>query len=292
MTIFGTNQKTIQNKISCFGKGVHSGDAVHLSLLPAGADTGIVFVRTDLKENNVIKANYVNVCDTKLCTAMANEHGVGISTVEHLMAALWGLGIDNVIVEVNSQEIPIMDGSSEPFVFLIECAGIKELDAKRKYVEITQEVTVKDGDAFITISPASNFEVDIKINFPNSKAIGEQSHTISSDNVCFKSEVSRARTFGFAHEVAMLQKIGLAKGGSLENAIVVDGDKILNEDGLRFNNEFARHKLLDCIGDMFLAGYYIKGRVSGYCSGHKLNNMLLRSLFNQSDAWQLKEAGI
>ena len=287
MTIFGQNQRTIQNKISCFGRGVHSGDPVHLSLVPAEENTGISFIRTDLKENNVIPANYLNVSDTKLCTTISNEFGTQISTVEHLMAALWGCGIDNVIIEVNNQEIPIMDGSSEPFVFLIECAGIKEQQAKRKFIAVKEEVEIHEGDAYIKISPAENFEADIKINFPNSTVIGTQHHNVSSETLCFKTEVSRARTFGFAHEVAYLQKIGLAKGGSLENAIVVDGDTILNQDGLRFNNEFARHKLLDCIGDMYLAGCYIKGKVSGYCSGHKLNNMLLRRLFESNGAYEV-----
>ncbi|MBN8828851.1 MAG: UDP-3-O-acyl-N-acetylglucosamine deacetylase [Sphingobacteriia bacterium] len=279
-------QQTIAHKVSCFGQGVHSGVQVHLNILPADENFGIKFIRTDLSENNIIEAKYSNVSNTQLCTVLANEHGVSVSTVEHLMAALWGCGIDNAKIEVNNQELPIMDGSSEPFVFLIESAGIVTQNAKRKIIEITKEVTVKEGNAYITLIPSETFEVELSIDFPDTKVIGKQAYYLDAGDSSFKNDISRARTFGFAHEVEYLRKIGLAKGGSLENAIVVNGDEILNQDGLRFKDEFVRHKVLDCIGDVYLAGGYIKGKVQAYCSGHKLNNMLLRKLFSMENAWR------
>ncbi|MDB2414840.1 UDP-3-O-acyl-N-acetylglucosamine deacetylase [Rickettsiales bacterium] len=281
----------MRNKVSCFGVGLHSGVRVDMTLHPSAEDTGITFRRTDVDpDKSIISANYLNVTKTKLGTTIENEHGVSISTIEHLMAALWGCGIDNCVIDVNGPEIPIMDGSSEPFVFLIDCAGKKEQSKTRRIIEVLSEIRVAENDSpdspFVAIAPSEGFSVDLEINF-NDKVISKQDASFDVNQYSFKNDISRARTFGFEHEVDYMRSIGLARGGSLENAIVVGKEGILNEDELRYNNEFVRHKILDCIGDVYLAGGYIKGHVYGYKSGHCLNNKLLREFFADKNAWRI-----
>lgn len=284
-------QKTIASKVSCVGIGLHSGVQINLSLSPADADSGITFVRTDVKDkNNVVPACYKNVSNTMLGTTLRNDDGVHVATIEHLMAALWGCGVDNCLVELDGPEIPIMDGSSEPFVFLIECAGKKEQNKTRKVIEVLKEIRVMESEsadsAYITIAPADAFSVGLEIDFGD-KIIANQKTIFDSRDVSFKSDLCRARTFGFEHEVDMMRENGLARGGSLENAIVVNKDGIVNKEGLRYSNEFVRHKILDCIGDVYLAGAYLKGHLHGFKSGHGLNNKLLHEFFSDKDAWRL-----
>ncbi len=284
-------QKTIGNKVSCFGIGLHTGVRVDVSLNPAGVDTGIVFKRNDVKgKNPAIEASYKNVSNTMLGTTLRNEDGVSVATIEHLMAALWGCGIDNCVVEINGPEVPIMDGSSEPFVFLIECAGKKELNKARKVIEVLKEIKVSESDdansGYISIAPADGFSVGLEIDFGD-KVISKQNCVFDSRDVSFKSDLCRARTFGFEHEVNYLREQGLARGGSLDNAIVVGKEGVLNKDGLRYSDEFVRHKILDCIGDVYLAGAYIKGHLHGFKSGHALNNQLLHEFFADEDAWRV-----
>jgi UDP-3-O-[3-hydroxymyristoyl] N-acetylglucosamine deacetylase len=279
-------QRTIKNPTTCFGIGVHSGKKVSMTLLPAKENTGIVFKRTDIKDiPNEIPAAYNLVTETMLGTTLTNACGAKIATVEHLMAAIWGCGIDNLIIEIDGPEVPIMDGSSDPFVQMIEATGYTEQSKPRKIIEILKEVKVSHKDAHISISPANSFSITMEIDFKD-KFISKQSYHFDSKDLTFKAALSRARTFGFIQDVEKLRAAGLALGGSLENAIVIDGDRILNEEGLRFSDEFARHKALDIVGDLFLAGHYIKGHVKGVQSGHHLNNLLLRELFKTPDAWR------
>jgi UDP-3-O-[3-hydroxymyristoyl] N-acetylglucosamine deacetylase len=280
-------QKTLERKVSCIGVGLHSGQPVKLQLNPANINHGIVFKRSDISGfDNIIPAQFDKVTKTQLGTTLSNEQGTIIATVEHLMAALWGCGIDNALVEVDGPEIPIMDGSSEPFVFLAECAGIKDQEEDRKVVKVLKQVEVRDGDKFAIVKPSDDFAIDLEIDF-NSKAISNQKWVYSSSQVSFKTDLCRARTFGFEHEVEYMRSQGLARGGSLENAIVISGDKILNKEGLRYNNEFVRHKLLDCIGDFYLAGNRIQGNFIAYKSGHGLNNKLLHKLFEDKSAYEI-----
>tara|TARA_B100001564_G_C20553020_1_gene630049 strand:+ start:136 stop:1035 length:900 start_codon:yes stop_codon:yes gene_type:complete len=285
-------QKTIKNKVSCFGVGLHSGEDVTLTLNPAPTDTGIVFKRNDVTDkDNMVPAFYLNVEGTMLGTTITNDDGISVATIEHLMAALWGCGVDNCIIEVDGPEVPIMDGSSEPFVFLIECAGVEAQDKTRKVVEVLKEVTVSEGGdngGHITIAPAEGFTVDLEIDFGDN-VIAKQAGTFDTRQVSFKSDLCRARTFGFEHEVDYLRSQGLAQGGSLDNAIVVGKEGILNKEDLRYRDEFVRHKILDCIGDIYLAGAYFKGSLKGFKSGHALNNKLLRKFFEQSDAWRMMQ---
>jgi UDP-3-O-[3-hydroxymyristoyl] N-acetylglucosamine deacetylase len=285
-------QHTLAKSVSCKGIGLHAGLPVNMKLHPAPENHGIIFVRNDVKGfSPIIDADYRNVSSTSLGTTLSNQDGTIVSTVEHLMAALWGCNIDNAIIEINGPEIPIMDGSSEPFVFLIECAGTVAQKAGRKVVEVLKKVTVTEGDKFVTIEPASSFSVNMEIDFA-SKAISNQKCRFSSDDVSFKTDLSRARTFGFEHEVENLRKLGFARGGSLDNAVVVSGDRVLNKDGLRYANEFVRHKVLDAIGDFYLAGAYLMGKCVGYRSGHGLNNQLLRQFFADKSAWRYVEADV
>ncbi len=282
-------QRTLKNKVSCFGVGLHSGATVSMAMLPAEEDTGIIFRRTDvLGKKQEVKADYRYVSGTMLGTTIANEDGVMVATVEHLMAAFWGCGIDNVVVELDSGEVPIMDGSSEPFVFLIECAGIVEQQKMRRVIEVLKSVDVQEGNAYLSIDPAEGFSLSLEIDF-NSKAISSQQCSFDSRDLSFKADICRARTFGFAHEVDKLREAGLARGGSLDNAIVVSGDQILNPGGLRYKDEFVRHKTLDCIGDFYLAGGYVKGHFRGFRPGHALNNKLLRKFFADKDAWRVMQ---
>lgn len=279
-------QRTIKNTVSCFGIGVHSGKPASITLYPAPENTGIQFIRTDItKAYNRIEAKYNFVTNTQMGTTLTNEAGIEVATIEHLMAALWGCRIDNVLIEIDSREMPIMDGSSEPFVFVLECAGFKEQEQPRKYIEIIKEVAVQDKDSFAKISPASAFSVTMEIEFAH-PLIAKQVFTFDEIEKSFKADIARARTFGFAHEGEALKKMGLALGASLENAIVIKDDEILNKDGLRYQNEFVRHKMLDFIGDAYLAGAPILGHVETYKPGHCINNKLLQQLFADNSAWR------
>ena len=280
-------QHTLKSTIHCSGVGLHSGRKLTMSLYAAEADTGIVFRRTDVGDGcGEIAARFDNVGDTQLCTTLVNEDGVTIGTVEHLMAALAGCEIDNAVVEINGPEVPIMDGSAEPFVFLIECAGVVEQTAPRRAIEILRRVSVTNGDAEISLEPSSGFSINLGIDFDH-PSIGRQDIVLDMTSAAFKSQICRARTFGFLHEVESLRTAGFGRGGSLDNAVVISADGVMNEDGLRFADEFVRHKALDCIGDLYLLGAPIQGRVHGRRNGHSLNNLLLRTLIADRSAWRL-----
>lgn len=280
-----SRQKTLKRAIPCRGVGLHSGRPITMRLCPAPTDHGIVFQRTDVTDRDArIAARYDNVVDTRLCTVIANDDDVRVGTVEHLMAAFAGCEIDNALVEIDGPEVPIMDGSSEPFVFLIDCVGVAEQDAPRRAIEIRKTVTVDLDGKRVTLSPADGYAIDFEIDF-DSKAIGHASLGVEMVNGTFRHEIAQARTFGFLHEVEHLQAVGLARGGSLENAIVVDGDRILNEEGLRFPDEFVRHKVLDCVGDLYLAGAPLIGHVEAVKAGHQINNAALRALFADQNAY-------
>ncbi len=283
MTIF---QKTISGKVNCDGIGLHSGKKVKMTLYPAPADHGIVFKRSDIKDkNNLIKASYQNVSQTSLGTVISNEDGVSISTIEHLMSAIWCLEIDNLVIEIDAAELPIVDGSSEPFIFLLECAGKETLETPRKTIEILKEITYQDGDKFLSVKPAQNFSIELKIDF-NHQQIKKTNYIFNESKSSFKSDISRARTFCFKNEIDQMHKMGLAKGGSLDNAIVIDDDGILNEEPLRYDDEFVKHKTLDFIGDIYLAGYRIAGEFKAFKTGHGVNNQFLKKLFSDKDAWR------
>lgn len=280
-------QKTINSKISCSGVGLHSGIKSSITLFPAPCNTGIVFRRTDIDgENGIIKAHYKNVVGTNLGTTLTNQFGARVSTIEHLMAAIWGCGIDNLFIDINSPEVPIMDGSSEPFVFLIECAGINFQEESRRIIEIMKKVRVEDKDKFVEVEPSREFSIDLHIDF-NNKQIQEQKFDYHSTFTSFKNDICRARTFCFKNEIEQMNAMGLAKGGSLDNAIVVDENGIVNEDGLRYEDEFVRHKTLDFIGDIYLAGHYILGHFNASKAGHGINNKLLHELFKDESAWRI-----
>jgi UDP-3-O-[3-hydroxymyristoyl] N-acetylglucosamine deacetylase len=284
-------QHTFAHSITCTGVGLHSGAPVHMTLHPAAINHGIVFKRSDVADGTgLIPARFDAVVDTRLGTTLANEHGVTIATIEHLMAALWGCGIDNALIELDGPEVPIMDGSSEPFIFQIETAGIREQDAPRRAIRITKPITARAGDAEVTLEPFDGFAIDISIDFEH-KAIARQVASYDFAKMTFKHMLSRARTFGFEHEVEMLQKMGLARGGSLHNAIVIGEEGVLNREGLRFNDEFVRHKALDAIGDLYLAGAPLLCRVKATRPGHSVNNLVLRALFENQDAWRNANMG-
>ena len=284
-TVAFVHQRTLKRPITCKGIALHSGHKVSMTLKPGAESTGIIFKRTDVASDiGEIPATWDRVVDTRLCTMLGNEHGVTLSTVEHLMAALAGCGIDNAEIEVNGPEIPVMDGSAEPFVVLIESAGVVEQDAPRRVIRVLKTITIQDGDSTATLRPASHLSLDVAIDFDN-KVISQQNLNVGLVNGAFSKELSRARTFGFLHEVEQLRKVGLAQGGSLDNAIVVSGDSIMNEDGLRFDDEFVRHKILDAVGDLYLAGGSLIAAFSGSKVGHASNNTLLKALFSDDDAW-------
>ncbi|MBM3559406.1 MAG: UDP-3-O-acyl-N-acetylglucosamine deacetylase [Alphaproteobacteria bacterium] len=279
-------QQTLRHAISCSGTGLHSGATVHMTLAPASTDSGIVFRRVDLGENAPpIPATIDNVIDDRLCTTIGFRGGPSVVTIEHLMAALRGTGIDNVEIAIDGPEVPVMDGSAAPFVFLLECAGLVAQLASRRAIEVLRPVGVAKDGAEASLTPGLNFSAGCEIDFA-SRAIGRQSLTVSLVNGTFKSDIARARTFGFAHEVDRLRAAGLARGGSLDNAVVVAGDRVLNDDGLRWTDEFVRHKILDSIGDLYLAGAPIIGRFHGRRSGHALNHLLVRTLLADRGAWR------
>ena len=284
------NQRTLKNSIGCTGIALHSGAQVALTLAPAEPDDGIVFKRTDIAAAAAIPARWNHVVDTRLNSTLGGAGGVTIGTVEHLMAALAGCEIDNAVIEVDGPEVPIMDGSAAPFVFLIECAGIVEQERPRRVIRIRKPVSVEDGPCFASLTPAPGFSVSFDIDF-TSAAVCRQTIRIGLANGTFKKELARARTFGFLDEIEGLRAAGLARGGSLENAVVISGDEVLNEGGLRYADEFVRHKVLDAIGDLYLAGAPIVGRFHGVCSGHDTNNRLLRALFADADAWSAQPMG-
>ncbi|MDJ1257735.1 MAG: UDP-3-O-acyl-N-acetylglucosamine deacetylase [Candidatus Midichloria sp.] len=275
-------QKTLANKVKCSGIGVHSGILVNMLICPAEANHGIVFVRSDLKENNKIPALFDRVIDTSMCTKIANKYGASVSTIEHLMSALWGSGIDNAIIYVDGAEVPVMDGSSDCFINLIKQSGIVSQSEQRKFIEISKSVKIEMNDKSIVAEPDDSFSVNFIIDFDN-QYIQAQSYNFN-DNDDFESEIGKARTFGFIKEVEYLKSIGLAKGASLDNAIAIGEDGILNKEGLRYKNEFVRHKILDCIGDLYLAGARIKGKIKAVKSGHQLNNLLLHKIFETKSA--------
>ncbi len=283
-------QTTLAGIVSCSGIGLHTGKPVRMNLHPAEADTGIRFIRLDIEEEkSFVQGYYLNVTETTLGTSITNEYGTSVSTVEHLVAALWGLGVDNVNVVLDGPEVPIMDGSSEPFVFMIECAGVKTLSAHRDTIEVLKPVSIQEGQSRAVIRPFDGFALDIEIDY-NHPVIKRERTVYDFREITFKQLLSRARTFGFEKDVTKLQSMGLARGGSLDNAIVLGEDTILNQEGLRFNDEFLRHKALDCVGDLFLAGCRIRGAVTTYRPGHGINNRLLRALMADSSAWRLTTA--
>ncbi len=278
-------QKTLKNAIHCSGVSLHHGTRVAMTLHPAPADGGIRFRRSDIADGNpIIPAVWRNVCETPLCTTLANEDGVTVTTVEHLMAALAGCGIDNLEIELRGPEVPVMDGSAWPFVFLVECAGTVEQDAPRRGIRVLKPVAVGEDDRTASLAPGAGLSVSFEIDYPGT-AIARQSWSAQLANGAFKSEISRARTFGFLDEIDALRAAGLARGASLDNAIVVKGQTVLNEGGLRYPDEFVRHKVLDSIGDLYLAGGPLIGHFRGCRSGHRMNHQLLRALFGDPTAW-------
>lgn len=279
-------QRTLRNTIRATGIGLHTGEKVYLTLKPAPVDSGVIFRRTDLNPVVEIHARAENVGDTTLSTTLMNGD-VRVSTVEHLLSAMAGLGIDNAYVEVSSSEVPIMDGSAGPFVFLIQSAGIEEQNAPKKFIRIKRPVTVKDGDKVASFLPFDGFKVSFTIDFDHPVFKDRTGHAeLDFSSTSFVKEVSRARTFGFMHEIEYLRSKGLAQGGSVDNAIVVDEYRILNEDGLRYEDEFVKHKVLDAIGDLYLLGTSLIGEFRAYKSGHGLNNASLRALIKDTDAWE------
>ena len=280
-------QRTLNNMNRATGIGLHTGEKVFLTLRPAPEDTGIVFRRSDLSPMVEIQASAKNVGDTMLSTTLMQGE-VRVSTVEHLLAALAGLGIDNAIIDVTASEVPIMDGSASPFVFLLQSAGIKEQNKPKRFIRIKQPISVSDGDKTATFKPFNGFKVGFSIDFDH-PAFNNRTLQTSVDfsTTSFVKEISRARTFGFMHEIEYLRSQGLARGGSMDNAIVVDDFQVLNEDGLRYEDEFVKHKILDAIGDLYLLGNSLIGEYVGYKSGHGLNNLLLRALIAREDAWEM-----
>ena len=279
-------QRTLKNVIRATGVGLHTGEKVYLTLRPAAPDSGIIFRRVDLDEPVEIPATPENVGDTTLSTTLIKD-GVRISTVEHLLSAMAGLGIDNAYVDLNAAEVPIMDGSAGPFVFLIQSAGIEEQNAPKRFIRIKKSVRVEDGDKWVNFEPFDGFKVAFTIDFDHPAfKDGSQIAEVDFSTTSFVREVSRARTFGFMNQIEQLRANNLALGGSLDNAVVVDDYRVLNEDGLRYVDEFVKHKILDSIGDLYLLGHSLIGAFSGHKSGHALNNELLRALLAQEDAWE------
>jgi UDP-3-O-[3-hydroxymyristoyl] N-acetylglucosamine deacetylase len=279
-------QRTLKNVIRATGVGLHTGEKVYLTLRPAAADTGIVFRRVDLPVPLEIKARPENVGETQLSTTLVKD-GMRISTVEHLLSAMAGLGIDNAYVDLSAPEVPIMDGSAGPFVFLIQSAGIVEQNAPKRFIRIKRSILVEEEDKWARFEPFEGFKVEFAIEFehPVFKSHRQQA-SVDFSTTSFVKEVSRARTFGFMRDIELLRERQLARGGSLDNAVVMDEYRVLNEDGLRYEDEFVKHKILDAIGDLYLLGHSLIGCFSGYKSGHALNNRLLRALMADSEAWE------
>ena len=281
-------QSTVSDKISLSGIGIHTGKYVNLKILPSSPNSGIIFKRVDLKKNNIVIPNFENVCEATLCTTITNQYGVKVSTIEHLMAAFLGLGIDNAVVELDSQEVPILDGSAMNFVKILKKTGLKNSDVPIKLIKINDTVELVEGNKFISIQKSNtSLEIEFEISYEN-KLIKNQKNKISvfEDKL---DEVFNSRTFCLYEDIEKLKKIGLGKGGSLENAIVVKNNKILNEDGLRNKNEFVNHKILDCMGDLYLTGYRVIGSLKCKHGGHSLTNKLLRKVFSDHRNFSLLE---
>ena len=286
--MLGIYQKTLSKNVTFSGIGLHSGKNCSICIIPAKEDQGIVFKRIDLKKNNTIKANYKNVSSARLCTTLENNYGVRVSTVEHLLAALYITGIDNALVEIDNEEVPIMDGSSEDFIKVLKKINLVDQFKKRKYLKVTNKVELIDGKRKISIEPnQSSLEVHFQLNYKN-KIIGKQENVVDfqKDNL---DEIISSRTFCLYEDIEKIKKIGLAKGGSLDNAVVVDKDKILNEGGLRNEKEFVNHKILDLAGDLLLSGYRVLGKVLCHQGGHELTNSFLRKVLNKESTFELKE---
>ena len=281
------NQKTIKNPVNFRGIGLHSGKISNICLKPSDPNSGIIFKRTDLNKNNEIEGIYKNVTSAKLCTTLENKFGVKVSTVEHILAALYIVGIDNAIIEIDNEEAPIMDGSAKEFIEVLKKIGTKKLKEKRRYLKILNKVQLVEGKKEISIEPNQTFKVNFQLNYKN-KIIGNQKNSVnfSSDNLV---QVYESRTFCLYEDIENIKKIGLAKGGSLENAIVVDNEKILNKDGLRNDKEFVNHKILDLAGDFLLSGYRVIGKIDCVQGGHALSNQFLRKIFKTKNAFTLKQ---
>jgi UDP-3-O-[3-hydroxymyristoyl] N-acetylglucosamine deacetylase len=283
-------QMTLRQPVHCSGIGLHSGQLVNLTLKPAAPDAGIRFVRTDLSPAEAeISGRWDNVTDTTLCTAISNASGARVATIEHLMAALVATGVDNAVIELDAAEPPAMDGSSDPFILLIEQAGTVTQSQRRSFLRMLKPVTVTEGEKSAALLPGDGCCVDVSIDF-KSPAIGRQRIAARLSGMRFKRDFARARTFGFAHEVAYLKSKGLAQGGSLDNAVVIQDDNVINPGGLRFSDEFVRHKALDAVGDLFLAGGPFLGAYVGNQAGHKLNNMLLRAVMSDPASYEWARA--
>ena len=280
------NQRTLKNVIRATGVGIHSGEKVFMTLRPAAVNTGIIFRRTDLDPVMEVPAFATHVGDTSMNTSL-EQNGVRVSTVEHLMSAFAGLGIDNAYVDLNNAEVPIMDGSAGPFVFLIQSAGIEEQSAAKRFIRILKTVEVRLDDKWARLDPFDGFRVSFKIDFNHPVFRSHQSFaSVDFSTTSYLKEIARARTFGFMRDIEMLRERNLVLGGSMDNAVVLDDYRVLNEDGLRYEDEFVKHKVLDAIGDLYLLGHGLIGAFSGYKSGHELNNILLRELLEQTSAWE------
>ncbi len=280
-------QKTILKPVSFTGVGLHSGVNSTIKLLPASSDKGIVFKRSDIKKNNIIEAKYENVISAKLCTTLENKFGVSVSTVEHLLAAFYITGVDNVVVEVDNKEIPIMDGSSKDFIEVLDNNGFRKLEKFRKFLKINEKIELIENEKSISIEPNKmGLEVDFKLDYKN-KIIGKQKNQVFFENKDTLKEIYQSRTFCLFEDIEKIKKSGLAKGGSLENAIVVKENQIMNEDGLRNEKEFVNHKILDLVGDFLLSGYRILGRVKCVHGGHQLSNSFLRKMFTNKNKFSI-----
>ncbi|MDD6176778.1 MAG: UDP-3-O-acyl-N-acetylglucosamine deacetylase [Succinivibrionaceae bacterium] len=282
-------QRTIKKSVTATGIGLHSGKKVFITFKPAQANTGIVFIRTDVTPNVLFKTSPEMVRDTELCTALVTEDGCRVSTVEHLSAALSALGIDNLVVEVNAPELPVMDGSAQPFIYLLEDAGIELLDAPKKFIKIKKTVRVELEDKWAELRPSDKgFQLDLQIDFDHPAMDRDLQHyKLNFSGTSFFNEVSRARTFCFMRDVEFMHAHNLALGGSLENAVVLDDYKVVNPEGLRYNNEFVKHKMLDAIGDLYMSNMSILGSFVAYKTGHHLNNMLIRTLLSDAEAYEI-----
>ncbi|RUO62488.1 UDP-3-O-acyl-N-acetylglucosamine deacetylase [Pseudidiomarina insulisalsae] len=280
-------QRTIKQPIATTGVGLHKGNKVQLTLRPAPVNTGLVFRRVDLQPAVDIRADAELVRDTRMCTCLINDDNVRVSTVEHLLAAIAAMGIDNLIIEVDSHEIPIMDGSSHPFIYLLQNAGIEEQGAAKKFIRIKQPVRVEEGDKWAELLPHNGFRIDFAIDFDH-PAIADTNQVVSMDfsTQSFLKDISRARTFGFMKDIEFLRANNLALGGSFDNAVVLDEFRILNSDGLRYDDEFVKHKILDAVGDLYMGGHAILGHLRAFKSGHALNNQLLRAVLQNQEAWE------
>ena len=290
MQISSSHQHTLSQPAIFAGVGLHTGRHVRVAIRPAPAGHGIVFLRLDVEGDNVVPSHGEAVVQTQLGTVLGNAAGVTVSTVEHLLAAMAALAIDNALVELDGPEVPIMDGSAEPFVALLDRAGRRRQEATREYIEVLKPIDVVEGDKRASLLPCDRFEVAFAIDFPTA-AIGHQAVDLAVDEDSFREELADCRTFGFQHEVEALRRMGLARGGSLENAVVIEGDAILNPEGLRRPDEFVRHKALDAVGDLYVLGRPMLARFEGVRAGHGLNNAVVRALLARPEAWRLVAQG-